>query len=126
MLAGYSFTGGASLYAALGKGDGAVLREEGVGAGLAGGLQLLPDLALALMAAGAFFVLFYTWPLKYIGLGELAVIIVWGPLMVGGGYFVVTGDWSWQAALAIRFPRSARLPATCRERVTSPSTAVWR
>jgi 1,4-dihydroxy-2-naphthoate octaprenyltransferase len=57
-------------------------------------------LALGLMAAGAFFVLFYTWPLKYIGLGELAVIIVWGPLMVGGGYYVVTGDWSWQVALA--------------------------
>jgi len=31
------------------------------------------------------FVLFYTWPLKYIGLGEVAVILVWGPLMVGGG-----------------------------------------
>jgi len=55
---------------------------------------------LALMAAGAFFVLFYTWPLKYIGLGELAVIIVWGPLMVGGGYFAVTGDWSWQVVIA--------------------------
>ncbi|NTU75417.1 MAG: prenyltransferase, partial [Anaerolineaceae bacterium] len=32
-------------------------------------------LTLVLMAAGAFFVLFYTWPLKYIGLGEIAVII---------------------------------------------------
>lgn len=47
---------------------------------------------LALMASGVFFVLFYTWPLKYYGLGELAVIIVWGPLMVGGGYYVVTGE----------------------------------
>src|SRR5581483_7527305 len=34
-------------------------------------------LALALLAAGAFFVLFYTYPLKYIGLGELAVLVVW-------------------------------------------------
>lgn len=58
------------------------------------------SLALALMAAGAFFVLFYTWPLKYIGLGELAVIIVWGPLMVAGGHYVVTGVWSWQVAIA--------------------------
>jgi 1,4-dihydroxy-2-naphthoate octaprenyltransferase len=41
----------------------------------------------------AFFVLFYTWPLKYIGLGEIAVLIVWGPLMIGGGYFV------WSAVL---------------------------
>lgn len=46
---------------------------------------------LALFASGIFFVLFYTWPLKYYGLGELAVIIVWGPLMVGGGYYVITG-----------------------------------
>jgi len=56
--------------------------------------------ALALLAAGAFFVLFYTWPLKYIGLGELAVIIVWGPLMVGGGYYAITGQWSWAVVLA--------------------------
>lgn len=56
--------------------------------------------AVALLAAGAFFVLFYTWPLKYIGLGEIAVILVWGPLMVGGGYYVITGQWSWPVALA--------------------------
>jgi 1,4-dihydroxy-2-naphthoate octaprenyltransferase len=56
-------------------------------------------LALALMAAGAFFVLFYTYPLKYIGLGEVAVILVWGPLMIGGTYFVVTGVWDWDVAL---------------------------
>lgn len=47
--------------------------------------------ALALLALGTFFVLFYTYPLKYVGLGELAVLLVWGPLMIGGGYFVVTG-----------------------------------
>jgi 1,4-dihydroxy-2-naphthoate polyprenyltransferase len=47
---------------------------------------------LLLMASGVFFVLFYTWPLKYIGLGELAVIVVWGPLMVGGGFYVITGQ----------------------------------
>lgn len=50
--------------------------------------------ALALMAAGAVFVLFYTWPLKYIGLGELILLLVWGPLMVGGGYYVLSGVWS--------------------------------
>ncbi len=44
--------------------------------------------------------LFYTWPLKYIGLGEIAVLIVWGPLMIGGGYFIVTGQWDWNAVLA--------------------------
>jgi 1,4-dihydroxy-2-naphthoate octaprenyltransferase len=54
------------------------------------------NLVLALLASGAFFVLFYTYPLKYIGLGEPAVLLVWGPLMIGGGYFVVTGHWSWE------------------------------
>lgn len=55
---------------------------------------------LWLLLAGAFFVLFYTWPLKYIGLGEPAVLLVWGPLMVGGTYYVITGQWSNQVALA--------------------------
>ncbi len=55
---------------------------------------------LSLFAAGAFFVLFYTWPLKYMGLGEPAVIAVWGPLMIGGTYHVVTdGGWSWSVVL---------------------------
>src|SRR5262249_50597148 len=45
------------------------------------------------------FVLFYTYPLKYIGLGEVAVILVWGPLMIGGTYFIVTGAWDWNVAL---------------------------
>jgi 1,4-dihydroxy-2-naphthoate octaprenyltransferase len=52
-------------------------------------------LTFNLMLAGAFFVLFYTWPLKYYGLGEPAVLLVWGPLMVGGSYYVLAGNWSW-------------------------------
>jgi 1,4-dihydroxy-2-naphthoate octaprenyltransferase len=56
--------------------------------------------AALLLGLGAIFVLFYTWPLKYIGLGEIAVIVVWGPLMVGGGYYVITGQWDWSVALA--------------------------
>lgn len=58
------------------------------------------SLALLLLGLGAFFVLFYTFPLKYIALGELAVLIVWGPLMIGGGYYVVTGEWSWTVVMA--------------------------
>jgi len=58
------------------------------------------EITLTLLGAGAFFVLFYTFPLKYIGLGEPAVLVVWGPLMVGGTYFVVSGEWSNQVALA--------------------------
>ena len=57
-------------------------------------------LGFALLGMGAFFVLFYTWPLKYIGLGELAVLIVWGPLMIGGGYFIITGVWDWNVVIA--------------------------
>lgn len=56
------------------------------------------EMVLWLTIVGAFFVLFYTWPLKYIGLGEPAVLLVWGPLMVGGTYFVSTGEWSWSTA----------------------------
>jgi len=48
---------------------------------------------LWLFGAGLFFLLFYTWPLKYYGLGEPAVILVWGPLMVGGTFFVVSGGY---------------------------------
>jgi 1,4-dihydroxy-2-naphthoate octaprenyltransferase len=53
-----------------------------------------------LLGLGVFFVLFYTWPLKGMGLGELAVLIVWGPLMIGGGYYVLTHQWNWFVAIA--------------------------
>jgi len=32
---------------------------------------------------------------KRIALGEPLVILVWGPLMVAGSYYVITGDFSW-------------------------------
>lgn len=57
-------------------------------------------LTLLLLGLGAFFVLFYTWPLKYIALGEISVLIVWGPLMIGGGYYVITGQWDWNVVIA--------------------------
>ena len=53
-----------------------------------------------LLGLGAFFLLFYTWPLKGLAMGEIAVLIVWGPLMIGGGHFVLTGEWSWFVVLA--------------------------
>jgi 1,4-dihydroxy-2-naphthoate octaprenyltransferase len=73
------------------------------GLALAIGIYLIfyrGGLTLPLLLAGAFFVLFYTWPLKYIALGELAVLIVWGPLMIGGVYYVVSGIWDWNVVLA--------------------------
>lgn len=72
-------------------------------AALATGIYLVAlrgEIVLWLLGAGAFFVLFYTWPLKYIGLGEPAVLAVWGPLMVGGTYYVITGEWSNDVAVA--------------------------
>ena len=53
-----------------------------------------------LLVLGIFFVLFYTWPLKYIAMGELAVLVVWGPLMIGGGYYVITHTWNWNVVIA--------------------------
>jgi 1,4-dihydroxy-2-naphthoate octaprenyltransferase len=41
--------------------------------------------------------------LKELGLGEVAAFVVWGPLMIGGGYYVITGDWS-GAAFAASVP----------------------
>ena len=54
-------------------------------------------LAAAFAAAGIGLMLLYDASpiaLKSIGLGELAVFLVWGPLMVGGGYAVIAGQLS--------------------------------
>jgi 1,4-dihydroxy-2-naphthoate polyprenyltransferase len=53
-----------------------------------------------LLGLGVFFVLFYTWPLKYIAMGEIAVMLVWGPLMIGGGYYVLSHQWDWNVVWA--------------------------
>lgn len=59
------------------------------------------ELTWVLMGLGVVFVLFYTYPLKYIALGEVTVLVVWGPLMVAGGYYAITGlPWDWTIALA--------------------------
>lgn len=59
--------------------------------------------ALALVIAGALLLYAYDAApkaLKELGLGELAAFVVWGPLMIGGGYYVITGQWSAAAFLA--------------------------
>lgn len=85
---------------------------------LAVGLVVLGVLALAI--AGYFvalrgwpavwlavtgFVLLYAYDaapraLKELGLGEVAAFVVWGPLMIAGGYYVITGRWSAEAFAA--------------------------
>lgn len=57
-------------------------------------------LVLALFAVGSVVLLFYTWPMKYWGIGELSIFLIWGPILVGGVYLVLTGHWSWMVALA--------------------------
>jgi 1,4-dihydroxy-2-naphthoate polyprenyltransferase len=84
---------------------------------LAGGLVVLGVVALAiavyfvalrgwgavvLAVIGA--VLLYAYDaapraLKELGLGEVAAFAVWGPLMIGGGYYVITGKASGEAFL---------------------------
>jgi 1,4-dihydroxy-2-naphthoate octaprenyltransferase len=53
-----------------------------------------------LLGLGMVFVFFYTWPMKGLALGELAVLLVWGPLMIGGGYYVLSGTWAWNVVWA--------------------------
>ena len=51
--------------------------------------------AVAFAVVGLFISVFYVAPplrLKHHGLGEPCVAVVWGPLMVGGTYFVTTGE----------------------------------
>ena len=46
-------------------------------------------MVIGLFAFGSLILLFYTWPLKYWALGELAIFIIWGPIMIAGVYFVL-------------------------------------
>ena len=61
---------------------------------------------LSLFAFGSVVLLAYTYPFKYWGLGEFAIFLIWGPIMVSGVYIVLAlgqhGDISniWQVALA--------------------------
>lgn len=60
-------------------------------------------LVIAFALAGLFISVFYTAPpirLKRIGLGELGVFLVWGPLMTGGTYYAAAGELPGWALLA--------------------------
>ena len=62
--------------------------------------------AIAFTLAGALLLWLYDAApvtLKGIGLGEVASFLVWGPLMVGGGYYVVSGQLT-AAALVASLP----------------------
>ena len=61
---------------------------------------------IGLFVLGAIVLLAYTYPFKYWGIGELAIFLIWGPIMVGGVYLVMAlikgGDTSnlWNVVLA--------------------------
>jgi 1,4-dihydroxy-2-naphthoate octaprenyltransferase len=44
---------------------------------------------IGFFAFGAIVLLLYTYPLKYLGVGELAIFLIWGPIMVAGVYIVL-------------------------------------
>ena len=65
---------------------------------------------IGLFAFGAIVLLAYTYPFKYWGLGELAIFLIWGPIMIGGVYLILAlingrrcqvmyGTWCWQEFL---------------------------
>eukprot|EP01125_Pyxidicula_operculata_P018877 TRINITY_DN676_c0_g4_i1.p1 TRINITY_DN676_c0_g4~~TRINITY_DN676_c0_g4_i1.p1 ORF type:complete len:325 (-),score=43.83 TRINITY_DN676_c0_g4_i1:33-1007(-) len=56
--------------------------------------------AIVILGSGLFFFVFYTWPMKKLGLGEFSVFFVWSILMSGGGYFLMTGVWSTSQLIA--------------------------
>ncbi len=58
---------------------------------------------IGLFAFGALVLLLYTWPLKYLALGELVIFLIWGPILVTGVYIVLARgslDNIWNVALA--------------------------
>jgi 1,4-dihydroxy-2-naphthoate octaprenyltransferase len=57
-------------------------------------------IVIGLFAFGALMLLFYTFPLKYFALGELAIFLIWGPIMIAGVYLVLAQQWNWNVALA--------------------------
>lgn len=55
---------------------------------------------IGLFAFGALVLLAYTYPFKYWGLGEFAIFLIWGPIMIAAVYFVLSGMWNWNVVLA--------------------------
>ncbi len=57
-------------------------------------------IVIGLVVYGSLMLLLYTYPLKYFALGELTIFLIWGPIMIGGVFFVLTRQWSWEVAIA--------------------------
>jgi 1,4-dihydroxy-2-naphthoate octaprenyltransferase len=78
---------------------------------------------IGLFAFGAVVLLFYTWPLKYLALGELSIFLIWGPILVVGVYSVLARGWtpdSWNVApggCAFRVERPQHQPGQAHRQV---------
>jgi 1,4-dihydroxy-2-naphthoate octaprenyltransferase len=57
-------------------------------------------IVIGLVAYGVLMLVFYTYPLKYLALGEITIFLVWGPVMIGGLFYVLTRHWDWNVVLA--------------------------
>ena len=58
---------------------------------------------IGLFVIGILTLLFYTYPLKYLGLGEISIFLIWGPILIAGVYLVLAKGWTdsaWLVALA--------------------------
>ena len=84
----------------------AILLVNAIDAAIAVYLVTVRGWPIVLFAGLGFFIsVFYVAPpirLKHIGLGELGVFLVWGPLMIGGTYYCAAGTappWVYAAAL---------------------------
>jgi 1,4-dihydroxy-2-naphthoate octaprenyltransferase len=66
---------------------------SGILASLAGVLALIATdfdpVVIGLFAFGAVVLLLYTYPFKYWGIGELSIFLIWGPILIGGVYYVL-------------------------------------
>ncbi len=47
------------------------------------------SVVVGLFAFGAIVLLLYTYPFKYWGIGELSIFLIWGPVLIGGVYYVL-------------------------------------
>jgi 1,4-dihydroxy-2-naphthoate octaprenyltransferase len=85
--------------------SGALAAATGVWALLSTGFD---SVVIGLFAFGAMVLLLYTYPFKYWGIGELSIFLIWGPIMIGGVYYVLAllsgqpmdASKMWNAALA--------------------------
>ncbi|GGM70072.1 1,4-dihydroxy-2-naphthoate octaprenyltransferase [Thermogymnomonas acidicola] len=73
------------------------------GLAIAGALTYMSGIyTLAFLAAGLALLFLYDAapkPLKYYGLGEVASFLAWGPVMVSGGVYAITGHFFYQSVL---------------------------